>query len=90
MQNLKLAAILVDVPLPHLSINGPGDAIDESSLEKLLQDLEDFLQDVLLFCIFVAVFLFTKVRLFLLIPLHTNTKIIMHSPNRREEDEKTL
>ena len=88
MQNLKLAAILFDVPLPHLSIDGPGYALDESSLEKLLQDLENLLQDVLFLSVFVAVFLFTKVRVFLLILLHTNTKNIMHSPNRREEDPK--
>lgn len=61
MKKLELATVLVDMPLPHLSIDRSGDALDESSLKKLFQNLENFLQDVLLLCIIVTVFLFTEV-----------------------------
>lgn len=61
MKKLEPATVLIDMSLPHFSIDRSGDALDESSLEKLFQDLENFLQDVLLLCIVVAVFLFTEV-----------------------------
>jgi hypothetical protein len=54
VQLLQTSPVLLDVPLSDFAVQWPSDAFDEPCLEELLQDLEDFLQDVLLVRLVVA------------------------------------
>jgi hypothetical protein len=70
VQQLQAAAVLLDVPLPHLLVDGPGDSLDQPRLEQLLKDLQHFLQDVLLLRILISVLLLSQVRLLFLVLFH--------------------